>query len=91
MNTVDPKDPQEIKIYTMDWSEAVTAGATISTSSWAVQSGLTKVTDAIGADNTTTVTLSGGTHGANYTCTNTVTTSAGETLERTGIVRVRTL
>jgi hypothetical protein len=74
----------------MEWAGYLTAGATISTSTWTLQTGITRVDDDIDGS-TTTVLISGGTHGTNYTCTNTITTSAGETLERTGIVRVRTL
>jgi hypothetical protein len=87
---VDDKDPSDIVIYTMDWTSRLNTGATISTSSWAVQTGLTKVSSGIVTGNLkTSVKVSGGTAGVNYTCTNTITTSDGETLELTGIVRVR--
>lgn len=89
-HVVDPKDPQESKLYTMDWSGELTDGATISTSSWTIDGGLAKVTDGIVTGSLkTTIKVSGGQAGADYACTNTVTTSDGETLERTGIVRVR--
>ena len=87
---VDDKDPDATVIYTMDWTNRLNSGATISTSDWTIQVGLTKVTAGIVTGNLkTSVKLSGGTAGTDYTCTNSVTTSDGETLELTGIVRVR--
>ncbi len=89
---VDAKDPDAIEWYEMDWTAYLNSGATVSTSTWTIQTGVTKVTDQIAVGNLITqVKLSGGTHGANYTCANRITTSDGETLELTGILRVRTL
>jgi hypothetical protein len=86
---VEPKDPDEIKIYTRDWTSLLNSGATISTSSWVVSSGLTKVSDGIVTGSLkTSVKLSGGSPGIRYACTNRVVTSDGETLERTGEVLV---
>lgn len=86
MNDVDPKDPDEAKFYFMDWDGWLNESATISTSVWATT--LTKASDAINAL-VTRVKLSGGTHGTDYVVQNTITTSDGETLERSGLVRVR--
>lgn len=91
LNSVEPKDPQESKIYTMDWTDGLNTAATISTSVWVV-TGLTNVADTIVTGSLkTTIKLSGGTAGTDYSCTNTITTSDGETLERSGTVRVRSL
>jgi hypothetical protein len=89
LNPVEPKDPQESKIYTMDWTNGLNSGATISASTWVV-TGLTNAADTIVTGSLkTTIRLSGGVDGNDYTCTNTVTTSDGETLERSGVVQVR--
>lgn len=90
LNAVDPKDPGESKLYTMDWTASLNSGATVSTSSWTIPSGLTKVTDGIvsGALKTT-VQLSGGVDGQDYECLNEVVTSDGETLRQSGLLRVR--
>ena len=83
------KDPQETRQFTLDWTNDLD-GATISTSSWTVQTGITKVSDAIVSGNLkTTILVSGGTADSDYTVTNTITTSGGETLERSGTIAVR--
>jgi hypothetical protein len=90
VDAVDSKDPQEVKTYTMDWTLYLNSGATISTSAWTVTSGITKTSDGIVAGNVkTSILLSGGKIGRDYVCTNTVTTSDGETLESSGVVPVR--
>lgn len=92
LNPVEAKDPDESKIYTMDWTEGLNDTATISTSTWTVTSGITNAADTIVTGSLkTTLRLTGGTAGATYTCTNRITTSDGETLERSGQVRVRAL
>jgi hypothetical protein len=87
MNDVDAKDPDEVKYYGMDWTDHLNTGATVSTSTWTA-TGLTVGADSISSPHTL-VLLSGGTHRSNYTVTNRITTSDGETLERAGILRVR--
>jgi hypothetical protein len=90
MLNADPKDPNEIKTYTMDWTPYLNTGATISTSLWVVPAGVTNSADAIVSANTkTSILVSGGTHGTDYACINRITTSDGETLEQTGLLRVR--
>lgn len=89
MNTVDAKDPDEAKYYFMDWAKGLNAGATVSTSTWTLPTGLTSgTTGTTGA--ITRVLISGGTHRTDYTVTNRITTSDGETLEGSGLIRVRT-
>ena len=81
------KDPAEVLDYKADWSSEeaeggpwLEGGETIVTSTWAVTGGL--VIDNQSQDSTTaTVWLSGGTPGT-ARATNTVTTSAGRTGER---------
>lgn len=90
LNEVDAKDPGESITYTMDWTAALNDGATISTSTWTVPAGITKVTDGIVTPGSvkTSVQLSGGTAGQVFGVTNTIVTSDGETRERTGFVQV---
>lgn len=90
VNQVVFKDPDEIRIETMDWTDHLNSGATISTSSWTFPAGITKVTDGIVSGNKKTfVKMSGGTVDTDYVVTNSVVTSDGETLEESAVVRVR--
>lgn len=84
------KDPEETLTAAMDWSARLDSGVTISTSTWTLPAGLTRVADAI-SGTTTTILLSGGTAGEDYLCTNTITTSDSQTLQRSGPLRVRQL
>jgi len=71
------KDPNAIKDYTLDWSEWLDDD-TISTSSWSVPTGITKVTDST-TSTTTIIWLSSGTQGSDYELFNTITTAGGRT------------
>jgi hypothetical protein len=84
------KDPQETRLFTMDWTLDLD-GQTINSSTWTVEAGITKVADAIVTGNLkTSVLLSGGTAMTDYTVTNTITIAAtSEVLERSGVVAVR--
>ena len=86
------KDESDVAIFSCNWAPRLATGETISTSSWSIGSGLTQVTAgiAVGALKTT-VKVSGGTVGSTYTAINTVETSTGQTLSRTGYVAVRAL
>jgi hypothetical protein len=97
-SAVDKKDPNEIKYYSMDWTEGVNDGATVVTSVWTIQTIVADAapleeddSDVMAGDLITRVLLSGGTEGNSYEVTNTITTSDGETLERTGVVRIKEL
>lgn len=84
------KDPNEVKDYSLDWSDLLGASDTITSSTWTVSegSGLT-----IGSDsNTTTATivwLSAGTDGTNYSLVNQVVTAGGRTYDQTVRLKVR--
>ena len=89
MSLVKPKDPQEVLSYTIDWSTWLAGGETIATSSWAVVAAAGVVVDSDTNDTTTaTVVVSGGTAGQVDRVTNTITTSASRTGERSVVVRV---
>ena len=80
------KDSDAVLDFSVDWS-AWLSSETISTSSFTVEAGLTK--DSESNDTTSaTVWLSGGVSGTSYTVTNTITTSAGRTDERSLTINV---
>lgn len=86
------KRAAEVKDYQIDWTKkllvnGVDAGDTVSTSSWVVESGITKDSDTK-TTKTTTVWLSGGTAGTDYTLTNRVVTAQGRTYEQSFILTV---
>jgi hypothetical protein len=81
------KDPGEKLKYTFDWVDWLSSGETISTSSWTVPSGLTKVAE-VNTTTTSTVTLDGGTLGTTYRCKLTITTNQGQIAVRSVDIRV---
>lgn len=81
------KDPDAVLDYSVDWSDWLATGETISTSSFTVATGVTK--DSETNDTTSaTVWLSGGTDGTRYTITNQITTSDSRTDDRSFTVVV---
>ena len=73
------KDPDEVLDYQIDWSTRLDTSDTITgTATWAVPSGITKDSQA-DTTTTSTITLSGGTAGAQYSLSATVTTTGGDT------------
>jgi hypothetical protein len=75
------KDPKAKLQYGFDWSSWLDSGDTISTSVWTVPTGITEVSNA-NDDDSTTITLSGGTAGETYTVANKITTADGYIDER---------
>ena len=84
------KDPQETRVYKMDWSAAIGVNQIVA-SSWEVPAGLTLVANGVvQGNNKTYVVLAGGTANASYTLTNTVTLNGNtEILQRSGKLDVR--
>lgn len=71
------KGATEVASYSIDWSDAL-GTATISTSTWSCEAGITQ--DSETETNTVaTIVLSAGTAGTTYTCTNTIVTSSSQT------------
>ena len=94
LNDVEPKAPGESKLYSMDWSDELDAGDTVATSTWELSS--TEITNDADAVVTgrleTSIMIGGGVEGQEYYCTNIITTTvSGETLRRTGRLKVRTV
>jgi len=80
------KGPDAVKDYGIDWSSWLGTD-TISTSTWAVPTGITKDSDSE-TTTETTIWLSGGTAGVNYELTNSIVTAAGREEDQTIVVRV---
>jgi hypothetical protein len=81
------KDPQADLKYVVDWTDWLASGETISTSTFTVPSGLTKVSES----NTTTagtVRISGGSAGTTYRIVHQITTSASQTDQRSFDLRI---
>ncbi len=81
------KSPGADLDYGFDWSSWLQVGETISSSSWAVPSGL--ILDKHQYSDTGTVAwLSGGTLWTSYEAVNTIVTSEGRTEDRTLLIQV---
>jgi hypothetical protein len=74
------KDPDEILIFGINWGDYLDTD-TILTSSWIVPAGVSQVNNAF-TDTLATIKLSGGTLGQVYRITNRITTSDGETVDK---------
>jgi hypothetical protein len=88
MTTTFIKVNTEILDYTVDWALWLVTD-TISTSTWAVTTGIT-VASSSNTTTTGTVFLTGGSSGITYTVTNTVVTAGGRTGVRSFYVNVQT-
>ena len=85
------KDPDAVLDYGFDWEEEgfLQTGETIADSDWTIPDGLDE-SSGTDFDNTlTTVWLSGGTDGEDYTVSNHITTSAGREDIRSHVIKVR--
>ena len=111
MSSLPPKDPNAVDFYHIVWcSEDGTndggasdigelQGATISTTTWTVPSGITKDSDnkdavtmrgvTYGANTVCNILLSSGTAGNDYDLLNRITTSDSRTLDKTITILVR--
>lgn len=81
------KDPSAVLDYGFDWSDWLSSGETISTSTWTASVGITIDSDTKSLTSTV-VWLSGGTSGIVYTVINHIVTSGGKTDERSLNIRV---
>lgn len=85
------KDPADVLDYTIDWSEELAAPSpadAIASVVWTVPGGLTQGATLVQGGRTT-VWLSGGTAGTDYTVTCRITTDQGRVIERSRKIRVR--
>jgi len=84
----EPKDPQEVLDYVVDWSKPL-AGDIITTSTWTLPDGIVAGQED-STDTTTTIWLSSGVHGQSYDLVNRITTAAGRVREQTCTLKVKT-
>lgn len=75
------KDPQATLDYSFDWTDWLGTGETISSTSWTVPAGLTKVSE-VATSYISTCRISGGVLGTSYTVTCQITTNLGEIDQR---------
>jgi len=110
MKLTAEKDPNSVEPYFIVWCDVdgtndgtasdngELQGATISTTSWTLESGITKDSDntssvsikavSYATNTVSTIWLSGGTSGTTYRCTNRITTSDSRTLDKSIFVPV---
>ncbi len=84
----EPKDPDEVLDFTVDWAKPLAVGDIIETSVWTLPTGVTKGAETF-TNTSTTIWLSGGTDGQNYDLLNRIVTQGGRTREQTCTLRVR--
>jgi hypothetical protein len=87
----DPKDPNEVLDYIIDWSERLASGETIGTSAWTItgsDSVLVEDSNSISGE-TTVIWVSAGTLGVTYTLTNRITTSQGRTMDQSSRLKIK--
>ena len=90
---VKHKYKDEVKDFTGDWTKELARNGsdTISTSSWAEDSGGITIDSDTNTTLKATVWLSGGSHNTTYVLENTIVTAGSRTLKRALIVRVTEL
>lgn len=69
--------------YSVDWSEWLAEGETITESSWAAADGITVSRSQVTDDTVASAFAAGGVAGQQYVLTNTITTTAGRVDSRT--------
>lgn len=88
------KDPTASLVYTLDWSEWLPTGQTVSSSTWSLETITGDASPLVNeaTSNTTTkslIEISGGTSGKIYKIYNTITTSSGYIDRRYFRIKVR--
>jgi hypothetical protein len=84
------KDPDATLDYSFDWGPWLGGTDTVISSTWTVESGLSIVPASEAFDDTTTtVFITGGAVGENYTLKNTITTNGSRTDERSIEIKIR--
>lgn len=84
-----PHAPGAVLDYSVDWTEWLMPGETVSVSNWAASAGITLSRQAVTYGAVATTFASGGVAGQVYVLTNTVTTTDGRTDSRTIALRCR--
>lgn len=87
---LEPKDPNDVIDYDLDWSKWLRDGDTILVSDWIVPAGITMNSET-STNTSSKIWLSGGTAGQSYSLTNRITTAQGRQKDRTITIRVKEL
>lgn len=82
------KVPADNLDYSIDWSDYLTTGESIASSSWSTSDGALMIGQTAQANTVTTVWLNGGLVGRRFEVVNAISTSFGRTIERTFEVEV---
>lgn len=82
-----PKHPSSEKWYYLQWNATELQGAVISTITWTVPSGITKLSESINGM-FVGIKLSGGTLGQEYACALEINTNLPEILHATLVVKI---
>lgn len=84
-----PKDPDDIRVYELDWGDDLAPGVTIVTAVWTVEAGDVEIDGSAINESVTTVTVSGGTLGTVQLVQCRVTLSNGEQFDRSRYIDMR--
>lgn len=82
------KDPNAVLDYQISWGNWLGTSETIATSTWIVDTGITKDSDT-NTDTTATIWLSGGEQNIDYTVTNRIVTNQNRTNDQSLTIKVR--
>lgn len=82
------KDPDEVLDYRIDWSDRLSDGDTIQSSSWIIEGSVDKDSDS-NSTTTATIWLSGGDTGSVSFLTNRVITLGGRTMDTTVRLKIK--
>lgn len=85
---VDPKDPDEVLDYVIDWTARLGAD-TIVTSMWAIEDGTSVIDSNTFNGTSATVWLSGGAIGEKVLARNRVVTTGGRTMDQTISIKIK--
>lgn len=89
MQSWPPKDPDEVLDYEIDWSNRLTGGDTIDTSTWIVEDGTVAVDTDSKTTTATVAWLSGGANGETCILTNRVVTVGGRTMDEAVKIKIK--
>lgn len=90
LTILEAKDPNDVIDYRIDWSNWLRDGDTVLLSEWIVPAGITMDSE-LNDNSSTTIWLSGGTAGQQYSLTNRITTTQGRQRDKTITITVKDL
>ena len=88
MSNVFLRDVDSVVDYTIDWSDCLASGESISSSSWTASPTSLTVDSSSETTTTATAVVSAGSAGVVYRLTNEITTDQARTIQRSVVIRV---